>query len=179
MTVNGSLTQTREFEVKMDPRLQGVTLADLRERFDLALRIRDRVSEANEAVIEIRKIKEEIDARLEETDHRRIGELGSEIKEHLSAVEREIYQVRNRSNQDPLNFPIKLNNKLAALMGVVESGESRPTEQSYTVYEYLSQKLQRELDSLAEIVAGEIGRLNDMLREEGLDPIGSSDPGGR
>lgn len=179
MTVSGSGTQIQDYEVKMDLRIQGVTVADLQDRFDLALRIRDRVSEANETVIKIRKLKDEIDGRLEETDHRGIRNSGNEIKEHLSAVEQEIYQVRNRSNQDPLNFPIKLNNKLAALMGVVESGESRPTEQSYTVFEYLSGKLQSELDRFAEIVGDDIARLNDMLREEGLEPIGSSGSGSR
>jgi hypothetical protein len=178
MTVAGSSTQSQDFEVKMDPRIRGVTVSDLQERFDLALQIRDRVSEANEAVIRIRAIKEEIDSRLEETDDRGIRNTGNEIKEQLSAVEQEIYQVRNRSNQDPLNFPIMLNNKLAALMGVVESGESRPTNQSYAVFEYLSGKLQRELDRMAEIVAGTVGRLNEMLREEGLDPVRSSDSGG-
>ncbi len=179
MTVTGSATQVQDFEVKMDPRVQGITVADLQDRFELALRIRDRVSEANETVIKIRKLKDEIDGRLEETDHRGIRRSGNEIKEHLSVVEQEIYQVRNRSNQDPLNFPIKLNNKLASLMGVVESGESRPTEQSYTVFEYLSGKLQSELDRFAEIVGGDIARLNDMLREEGFDPIGSSGSGSR
>ena len=40
-----------EFEIQIDPRIDGVTAEDLQARFDLALEIRDRVSEANEAVI--------------------------------------------------------------------------------------------------------------------------------
>ncbi len=53
-------------------------------------------------------------------------------------MEGEIYQYRNRSSQDPLNYPIRLNNKLAALQGIVESGDARPTDQSYAVFKDLS-----------------------------------------
>jgi len=86
-------------------------------------------------------------------------------------VESEIYQVKNQSNQDPLNFPIKLNNKLAALMGVVEGSENRPTEQSYQVYDHLSGLLQAELDRLAVILRENVGAFNSRLEGMGLDPI--------
>ena len=60
-------------------------------------------------------------------------------------MEGEIYQYRNRSSQDPLNFPIKLNNKLAALQGIVESGDYRPTDQSQAVFKELSAQLDVQL----------------------------------
>ncbi len=174
LTVDGKQVGSRDFEIVLDPRIQGVTRADLQARFDLAVRIRDRTSEANEAVIRIRKIKEQIDERLDGTDDPGLEEDGTEIKAALSAVEGEIYQVRNRSNQDPLNFPIKLNNKLAALMGVVESAEDRPTDQSYEVFDYLSGLLQSELDRMNEILEVDLPAFNRRLEEMGLSPV---DPG--
>jgi hypothetical protein len=168
--------QSQEFEIKLDPRLERVTIAELRERFDLALQIRDRVSEANEAVIKIRGIKEDVDSRLEQTDNRRIEEQGGVVKDRLGEVEQEIYQVKNQSNQDPLNFPIKLNNKLAALMSVVERGEAKPTDQSHAVYEHLSGLLQVELDRMEVIIRDDLQRLNELLREEGLEPIQTERP---
>jgi photosystem II stability/assembly factor-like uncharacterized protein len=172
LTVDGR-TLEQEFEIKMNPRAaaEGVTLAELRERFDFSVQIRDRVTEANEAVIRIRRIKEQIAERREASDDQRLAALGGEVDGKLSGVEGEIYQVRNRSNQDPLNFPIKLNNKLAALMGVVEGAESRPTDQSYQVFDKLTTELEAELGRLRTILDQDVGRLNALLRELGMDPV--------
>ncbi len=173
----GNVTQTQDFEVKLDPRLQGqVTVAQLQEQFDLAMKIRDRVSDANEAVIRIRKIKSQVDDRLGKTKDPAISRLGDSVKTRLSAPEEEIYQVRNRSNQDPLNFPIKLNNKLAALMGVVQSADAPPTAQSYEVYRHLDTLLQRQLDLVERIISTDVSRLNQLLRNANLPPIDTEKP---
>jgi hypothetical protein len=86
-------------------------------------------------------------------------------------VEGEIYQVRNRSNQDPLNYPIKLNNKIAALQNLVEGPENRPTDQSYEVFDVLSSALGQELEQMTLIIQQDLARLNALLRELGLEPI--------
>ncbi len=172
----GDDIQTQDFAVKLDPRLESVTIADLRQRFDLAIRIRDRVSEANEAVVQIRGIKGDVDDRLEKTDDRQIHSQGAVVNDKLSAVEREVYQVKNQSGQDPLNYPIKLNNKLAALMGVVERGESSPTSQSSEVFEQLSQLLQIELIRMNTIIEQDLQRLNELLRRANLEPIETERP---
>jgi hypothetical protein len=168
----GDMIQTQEFEITIDPRIADqVTVAQLQERFDFAIQIRDRVSDANEAVIWIRNIKTAIDERLETATDRAVTRQAATVKERLSAVEGEIYQVRNQSNQDPLNFPIKLNNKLAALMGVVESGEARPTDQSRTVYAHLDTLLQRQLDQMNTVMQTDLARLNELLRGQNLEAV--------
>ena len=93
------------------------------------------------------------------------------MDENLSVVEAEIYQVRNQSNQDPLNFPIKLNNKLAALLGVVESAEDRPTDQSHEVFQHLSALLDEQMSQMEIVIRRDLGRLNELLIREGLEPI--------
>ena len=70
-----------------------------------------------------------------------------------------------------VNFPIRLNNKLAALLNQVEGSETRPTDQSYDVYEKLSTELDVELQRLTIIIQQDVSRLNDLLRELGLPPI--------
>jgi photosystem II stability/assembly factor-like uncharacterized protein len=165
------VTQTQNFDIKLDSRLEPVTIAQLRERFELALSIRDRVSEANSAVVQIRDIKGEVDDRLDKTEDRAIHQQGTTVKDKLSDVEQEIYQVRNESRQDPLNFPIKLNNKLAALMFEVEGGETEPTDQSAQVFEHLSGLLQTELIRMNTIIQQDLSRLNELLRNANLDPI--------
>jgi len=171
LTVDGE-TSREGFRVTLDSRLEGdVTLADLRERFDLAIRVRDRVSEANEAVSKIRNVKAQVDDRLEASDHGELHSRGESVKERLSGVEGEIYQVRNRSNQDPLNFPIMLNNKLAALLGTVESAEAAPTRQTHQVFESLSRLLDAELEQMTLIFQQDLAQLNELLRSLGMDPI--------
>jgi len=171
LTVNDGAPLTQDFDIRINPNLEGVTVADLRERFELAIEIRDRVSEANEAVIKVRDIKGQIDERLEETDDDDVEAQAVVVDENLSVVEAEIYQVRNQSNQDPLNFPIKLNNKLAALLGVVESAEDRPTDQSHEVFQHLSALLDEQMSEMEIVIRRDLGRLNELLIREGLEPI--------
>ena len=172
LTVDGE-SMTQDFEIRMNPRAvaQGVTLADLQARFDFALRIRDRVTDANEAVLRIRSIKTQIDDRLGQNDNAELQELGGTVAGRLSGVEGEIYQVQNQSSQDPLNYPIKLNNKIAALQNLVEGAEGRPTDQSFEVFEALSGQLETELEQMTLVIQQDLARLNELLRELGLDPI--------
>jgi photosystem II stability/assembly factor-like uncharacterized protein len=139
LTANG-VTETRPFTVSKDPRLTGVTDADLMEQFKLAMEVRDKTSEANEMVIRIREIKKNIAERVKKDPS--LDAAGERLSTKLSAVEEDLYQVRNRSGQDPLNFPIKLDNQIAALLGVVETGDAKPTDQSYVVFKELSERLE-------------------------------------
>jgi photosystem II stability/assembly factor-like uncharacterized protein len=150
----GSVTRTQEFEIRRNAAVSGVTDADLVEQFTLAKAINDKVSLANETVVRIRGLKEEIAGRVGKTSDAKIKDAGEALIAKLTDIEGEIYQHRNRSSQDPLNYPIRLNNKLAALQGVVESGDYRPTDQSHAVFKELSSRLDRQLarfDALTKI----------------------------
>jgi hypothetical protein len=167
----GDEVQTRTFAVKLDPRNETVTMADLQAQLDFALQIRDKVTEANEAVIRIRGIKGEVTDRQGQTDNSEIRTQGDVVKDKLLGVESEIYQVKNQSRQDPLNFPIKLNNKLAALLNGVADGDFPPTAQAHDVFDRLEGLLQEEMVRLQLIIDQDLARLNELLRENGLDPI--------
>ncbi len=119
----------------------------------------------------MRNVKAQVDDRLEASDHGELHSRGESVKDRLSGVEGEIYQVQNRSNQDPLNFPIKLNNKLAALLGTVESAEAAPTRQAYEVFDHLSRLLDTELEQMTLIFQQDLAQLNELLRSLGMDPI--------
>jgi hypothetical protein len=164
-------TQTQPFEVKIDPRLPNVTVADLQKRFDLAIQLRDRVTQANEAVIAIRSIKSQVDERVKTANKPDVTRAGEALKRNIDAVEGELYQVKNRSSQDPLNYPIKLNNKIGALMGVVESAEAAPTAQSHEVFRDLSARLDAELTKLNAVYGGDLESFNRLLRQNNLPEI--------
>ena len=175
ITANGE-TKSRDFNIAIDPRLvaEGISEADLLEQFKLSLRVRDKVSEANQAVIDIRSLREQINQRLQKVSARRkneIQKLADAVLMPLTKVEEEAYQVRNRSGQDPLNYPIKLNNKIAALAGVIESADNKPTNQSVEVFNELSAQLDAQLAAMKDTLSKQLPLLNGALKREKLEPV--------
>ncbi len=175
ITANGD-TKSRDFNIAIDPRLvaEGISEADLLEQFALSLRVRDKVSEANQAVIDIRNVRQQIHERLQKVTGRRkdeIQKLADSVLLPLTAVEEEAYQVRNRSGQDPLNYPIKLNNKIAALAGVIESADNKPTNQSVEVFNELSAQLDAQLAKMKETLQKQLPLLNAALKREKMDAV--------
>ncbi len=175
ISANGE-TQTRDFTLGIDPRLleAGITEAYLHEQFKLSTQVRDAVSAANNAVVQIRSIRDQVNQRLEKVSARRkaeIQKLADGLLKPLTAVEEEVYQVKNQSSQDPLNYPIKLNNKIAALMGVIESADHRPTRQTYEVFDELSKQLDAQLQQLNSTLKTELPRLNAAFAREKLEPV--------
>jgi hypothetical protein len=169
LTVDELPPQTQSFEIGKAARLAHVSVEDMRAQFELATRVRDRTSEANEAVIAIRDIKTQVDDRIGKDGSVRTQ--GDELKTRFTGVEGEIYQYRNQSNQDPLNFPIKLNNKMAALMGAVEGVDGRPTRQSYEVFDYLSGLLDEQINRMEVLIRTDLEEFNRLLQSKGLEPI--------
>jgi hypothetical protein len=174
----GGETKSAGFTIRKNPNLTAVSDGDLQEQFTLAMQIRDRVTQANEAVIRIRDLKKQIADRVSAVRSKEKGQQSSDaviggeaVALRLTMVEGEIYQYRNQSSQDPLNFPIKLNNKLAALQGVVESGDGKPTDQSYAVFKDLSDRLDEQLAKLAAVVKTNVAAFNKSIQQKKLEAV--------
>lgn len=166
---------TQSFEVTMDPNLKGITKEDLDEQFELANKIMQKTSAANEAVIRIREIKSHIDTNKEKLSASDVKRTVTPFLEKLSAIEQELYQVKNQSNQDPLNFPIKLNNRLASLRRSIEDGEARPTDGAYKVFKELSAELDQHLGKLKTVMTENLPKVNSALKNTGIEEIGASE----
>jgi photosystem II stability/assembly factor-like uncharacterized protein len=165
---------TQSFAIRREPRLlKEVTDQDLQEEFDLAMKVRDKASQANEAVLLVRGIKAQIQDRRSKLDAKAapVAKALDDFEAALSAIEGEIYQVKLQSSQDPLNFPIKLNNKIAALQGIIESADIRPTEQAYTVFRTLSNRLDEQLGKLETTQKTRMPPVNQLLQRQKLEPI--------
>jgi hypothetical protein len=89
----------------------------------------------------------------------------------MAVVEEEVYNTKLRSGQDPLNFPIRLNNKIAALQGVVESSDNKPTDQTYVVFKELSAKLDAQMQKLQQSLKADLPRLNAALKREKIAEV--------
>jgi len=173
LTVDGRKLTT-PVTVRRNPWITDVTDADLVAQYRFGRQVRDKTTEANRAVIGIRRVKGQLDDRLKRaTGDAALSSAGAMLRTSASAVEESIYQVRNQSGQDPLNFPIKVNNRLANLLSMSERGDGRPTTNMPEIFGILSTELKGYTDRLAQVwrtdlaaVNRELARLNLPL----LDP---------
>ena len=178
MNVDGKPVATETFKVLPDPRIKA-TLAEWDAQSKLALQVRDRFSEANDAVKEIRRIKSELADRQAKMPAAQLGAfsaLSGAFSTGLSEVEDSLYQTKNRSGQDPLNYPIRLNNRIGALMGVIGSSDGAPTRQSYDVYQVVTKELNVQTSKLKTLLNANLPKINAMLRAAGLKEIENPGP---
>ena len=172
LTRDGSVL-SQPMRIVRNPRITDVTDADLQAQYAFSRRVRDKVTEANDAVIAIRRVKAQLEDRYKQSTDAALHAAGDSLKSRASAVEGDIYQVRNRSNQDPLNFPIKVNNRLANLMSMAERGDGRPTTNMPEIFQILSDELKGYTTRLAKIWAEDLEAVNrelTRLKLERLDP---------
>jgi photosystem II stability/assembly factor-like uncharacterized protein len=173
LTVDGK-SMTQSFEVRKDPRLE-TTQADFAKQLDLLLKIRDKFSETSDAILQIRDVRKQIDDitnRLKgQASGKAIADAASGLKSKLAVVEEELYQTKNQSSQDPLNYPIKLNNKLAAIGGVVASSDAAPTDQSYAVYDEIAGKIDAQLAKLEVITHTDLPAFNKLVRDQDVPAV--------
>jgi photosystem II stability/assembly factor-like uncharacterized protein len=177
LTVNGQSQET-EFEIVKDPRSTS-TQEDIKAQFDFLIQVRDKLSETNKAVKRIRSAREQINRVTEpmkgKDDMKDVTALAKTILDDMKKIEETLYQTKNRSNQDPLNFPIRLNNKLAGLASETSGGDFRPTDQVKAVYKELSAKIDEQLAALNKIINEQVPKLNALVKEKKVDAVVLSD----
>jgi len=173
LTVDGK-SQTQNFEIKSDPRLT-ITAADYTKQTELGLKIRDKLSETHNAIIQIRDVRKQVEDLLkrlaDQPNSKPVTDAGTALNKNLTTIEEALYQTKNQSNQDPLNFPIRLNNKLAALGGVVATAEAAPTSQSYAVYDELVAQIDAQLQKLAQLMRTDVPAFNQLVRDQNIPAV--------
>jgi hypothetical protein len=168
LTADGK-SQTQSFTVQKDPRLE-TTPEEYARQLALALQVRDKLSETNEAVIRVREVRKQLEDYAKR-DSKRVSEAAKDLIKKLTAVEENLYQTKNRASEDPLNFPIKLNNKLAYVLGLVGASDNPPTAQSYQVYEGLASAANAELKTLSALLSTDLSAFNKLVREENIPAV--------
>ena len=140
-------------------------------QYEFAVQIRDKVDEANGSVIAIRRMKYQLQERLEASDDASLARTAAALDAAASEVEGNLYQVKNRAGQDPLNFPIRVNNRLANLIGMVQRGDGRPNDGMYEVFGIMVERLAGLTGQLDAVWASEMAAVNAELRRLGLDEL--------
>ncbi|MDX2250007.1 MAG: glycosyl hydrolase [Bacteroidia bacterium] len=173
--VVGKDSVEKPFVILKDPRV-GATPEDFRAQFDFLIKVRDKLSETHQAIMDIRKTRAQLNHISE-----RIGktETYAEIAERIKAadsamtvIEETLYQTKNRSGQDPLNYPIRLNNKLAHLASLSGLGDFPPTQQSLDFLEEVSKSIDEQLEKWQQIRNTQLPEINRQVKDKQVDWIG-------
>jgi photosystem II stability/assembly factor-like uncharacterized protein len=173
LTVDGK-SQTQTARVLPNPNLS-VTQADLQQQYDLVSAIDRELVLVNNAVLELRALHKQLgDARTAATGkpgQLRIIGAADAVETKAVAVENVLIQVKNVASQDPLNYPIRLNNMLASLATTVAQGDTAPAQQHRDEYAKLKSVADAELETWARIKREDVAAFNDMLRQQQLTPV--------
>jgi photosystem II stability/assembly factor-like uncharacterized protein len=173
LSVDGK-TLTESFEVRKDPRIT-TTPEEFQKQFDLLVKIRDKFSETSQAITSIRDVRRQVDEYAKrvggQANMKELVDAAKALNDKLTAIEVELYQTKNQSSQDPLNYPIKLNNKLAALGGSVAGADSQPTDQHYAVFEDLNARINAQLEKLRQVMAADVPTFNKLAREKDVPAV--------
>jgi hypothetical protein len=173
LTASGK-TLTEPLAIAGDPRLPA-TAEDYKKQYDLLVKIRNKLTETHDAVNRIREVREQVKTV---ADHAKsaggdesIAKAAESLTKSVTAVEEALYQTKNQSSQDPLNYPIRLNNKLSALAGVVASADGAPTASSYAVYEDLSGRIDAQLATLRKVMDSDLAAFNQLVRDKSVPAV--------
>ena len=161
---HGDEVQSRDFTIKADPRVQA-SEEDRQAQFAFMKEVQDKVSEAHQVIIDLRKVRGQIKDLQERVQDEAVTAMGKAIIDSLTAIEETLYQTQNRSGQDPLNYPIRLTNKLAHLNSLTGIGTYRPTAAAYAVKEELTGQIDAEIAAYDAIVTEKVPEYNQLILE--------------
>lgn len=174
LTVNGKSMES-DFEILKDPR-GSASDADMKAQFDFLQEVIAKVSETHTAIKKIRTVREQINRAIDPINDQKevmkeVLDKAKTIQDNMKKIEESLYQTKNRSGQDPLNFPIRLNNKLAHLNSLAGSGNFRPTDQMVAFKKEISSEIDIHLTALDKILKEEVPAFNSLVKQKNIDAV--------
>ncbi|MBK9182736.1 MAG: glycosyl hydrolase [Ignavibacteria bacterium] len=172
----GADTQSVNFEIRMDPRLTTPT-EDLQAQFDLHQKINAKLTDVHKSIKRLREVRSSVNATsarwkdFDTTITKNASTLAKKITDSLTTIENALVQTKAKAFQDLLNYPVKLNNKIASLSSVAASADRRPTQQTYDLFEVLGKDADEQLTALKGIEDTMIAELNAAVKALDLPAI--------
>ena len=165
---------SKDFAILEDPR-STVSPEDLKAQFDFIVEVRDKLTEIHKAIKNIATIKDEVKnlkaAVTDKDTNKDLLDFADDLVKKITVIENNLYQTKNKSNQDPLNFPIKLNNKLAHLNSLTAMGNYQPTDQAVAFKNEIIKEIDDQLAALFELFDTDVKTLNQKVKESAVDLI--------
>ena len=170
MTYNDQILQ-KEFEIVKDPRVK-ISQADYEDQLEFLINVRDEVSRANQKIIDIRNIKNNMIFISEKTrDNSELQEMINNYLTDVSEIENNIHMTKNQSRQDPLNYGIRINNRIAFLLADSQRGDYPPTDQSKEFFIQVKGELDSEVRKLDALIDKHSQKIENYLEENKIELI--------
>ena len=171
LNVNGE-SDLQSFKVLADPRSES-SLLEMQTQFNFIKDVNTSMDKAHKSIKKIRKINEQLSAfesqYKDNEDVKELVEKAKALKEQFSEIEKALYQTKNKSGQDPLNFPIRLTNKLGHLNALVSMGDFPPTTQDIAVKNELTKQIDEQLSTFNNLIDSEIKAFNAAFNSKNLN----------
>ena len=171
LSYNGQ-EESKAFKILPNP-LAETTVAQMQEQFDFVNGINQTIDAAHKAIKKIRIVTKKLgEFQTNFKENEAANDLRASAKElanKLSNIEKALYQTQNRSNQDPLNFPIRLTNKLGHINNLVMRNDFPPTAQDIAVRDELTQAINAQLDTYNSLMKNDVTAFNEAFKALALD----------
>ena len=170
----GDQSATVPFEVKQDPRTSA-SPADLRAQFDFVQSVYNKLSEVNGQIAKIRDVRKsltDVKKRVGTTkESKSVVDAANALDKKMIAIEETLYQTKNKSSQDPLNYPIRLNDKLAGVGDSAAAGSFAPTAQQIAVRDALVAQIDAQLTALKAIWDMDLPAFNKLVADQKVPAV--------
>jgi len=167
----GSFTQTQDFEIKIDPRIEKSipgAASGYAERDQLSASLLVAATEMTRGVRHLQKVKQQLDFILQESSSKNLTDGGKALNEKIDTWIENILQKELRTQQNNYQFEARLLVKYKILLNEMGDGNVPVTQGTKDVtVDYLEQwKIFKA--ELEEIISKDISKYSDMLKGAGL-----------
>lgn len=162
------------FVIKANPNY-AISEADYDAQLAFLLQVRDKFNQVQISIKDIRSVRAQINdftGRMDTASTKEIKKMADSIQKQLTSIEEALYQTKSKSGQDVLNFPIRINDKLAGLYGVAASGQNAPSKQAKEAFAELAAQADVQMDKLKKVMSSDIATLNKLINDKQLPVIG-------
>ncbi|MCB0036157.1 MAG: hypothetical protein KDE51_19135, partial [Anaerolineales bacterium] len=166
----GEEVQTHAFNITADPRVD-TPAADYEAQLALLLQIRDKISEANEAVNTLRDIREQIDGWLKRVTDEAVQSAGKALKEQLLEIEKPLIAPGVKTRSQALNEGTRLIEKLGSLQSYVASADFKPTAAGHEHFTFLSKLVDEQLAAYDTALGAQVASFNQLVAKTGAAAV--------
>ncbi|MCG1036163.1 WD40/YVTN/BNR-like repeat-containing protein [Polaribacter sargassicola] len=173
LTVN-DIKKSQNFTIVKNP-MSEASENDMKAQFDFINDINKKMTEIHKALKNVKKIRSQVDllkkSIKDKKKHKDLLDFANKLVKDITTIEETLYQTKSKSGQDPLNYPIRLNNKLAHLNSLIRTGNYAPTNQEIEFKNEITKVIDLELSKLYIIFNNDVKELNTKVKESNIDLI--------
>jgi hypothetical protein len=167
-------TQSQTFTILKNP-ISEATESDMKAQFDFINDINTKMTEIHKALKNVKKVRSQVGllkkSIKDKEANKKLIDFADQLVKDMTKIEETLYQTKSKSGQDPLNFPIRLNNKLAHLNSLTRVGNYAPTNQAIEFKNEITATIDVELAKLYKLFDNEVKTLNQKVKESNINLI--------